>query len=155
MIDLAVDCGRLSAPLNGSLQGSATTFPNTLEFSCDEGFTLGGSALRKCQANATWSGKTAICRGIMRNYDIQLIRLDIPLRSFILTYLFVARDCGYLPAPMNGTVAGGQTTYPNKLSYSCDEGFELVGSSVRQCEADGNWNGLQPTCYGNANFSIQ
>lgn len=79
MINLAVDCGRLSAPLNGSMQGSATTFPNVLEFSCDLGFILGGSAVRKCQANATWTGKTAICRGIMPNSDIQLIGLNMLL----------------------------------------------------------------------------
>lgn len=76
MINLAVDCGRLSAPLNGSLQGAATTFPNTLEFSCDEGFILDGSAIRTCQANATWSGKAAICRGTMRNYYIEFICFD-------------------------------------------------------------------------------
>lgn len=52
---------------------------------------------------------------------------------------------------MNGTVLGDQTTYPNKLSFYCDEGFELVGSSIRQCRADGNWNGQQPTCNGNVN----
>lgn len=63
MINLAVECGRLSAPLNGSVQGSATTFPNMLEFSCEKGFILDGSASRKCQANTTWSGKAAICRG--------------------------------------------------------------------------------------------
>ena len=77
MINLAVDCGELCAPLNGSLQGSATTFPNVLEFSCDVGFILGGSAVRKCQANATWSGNTAICRGIMPNYGIQLIGFNM------------------------------------------------------------------------------
>ena len=86
MINLAVDCGRLSAPRNGTLQGSATIFPNVLEFSCDLGFTLGGSAVRKCQANATWSGKRAICRGIMPNYDIRLIGLNLRLWSYSTIY---------------------------------------------------------------------
>ena len=63
LIYLAVDCGGLSAPVNGSIQGSATTFPNAIEFSCDSGFLLEGSAVRKCQANATWSGKTTTCQG--------------------------------------------------------------------------------------------
>ncbi|KAL9989269.1 hypothetical protein ACROYT_G003802 [Oculina patagonica] len=115
----AVDCGELPAPLNGSVHGSSTTFPNTLEFSCDEGFILDGSPSRKCQANTTWGGKAAFCR---------------------------ARDCGKLPSPVNGTVIGNQTTYPNKLTFHCDEGFDLIGSSVRQCEADGNWNRQQPKC---------
>ena len=63
MITLAVDCGELSAPLNGSVHGSETTFPNTLEFFCDDGFILDGSPSRKCQSNATWSGRAAFCRG--------------------------------------------------------------------------------------------
>ena len=59
----AVDCGILPVPLNGSIQGSVSTFPNVLEFSCDNGFTIVGSVVRKCQANATWSGRTAFCKG--------------------------------------------------------------------------------------------
>lgn len=62
-IALAVDCGVLLAPLNGSLHGSLTTFPNLVEFSCDEGFLLEGSYERRCQANTTWSGQTTFCRG--------------------------------------------------------------------------------------------
>ena len=65
LLFLAIDCGGLSAPQNGSLQGSATTFPNMLEFSCDEGFILEGSASRACQANGTWSGNTTLCEGIV------------------------------------------------------------------------------------------
>ena len=63
VINLAIDCGELSAALNGSVQGSDTTFPNVLWFSCDEGFELNGSTSRKCQANGTWSGVTTLCRG--------------------------------------------------------------------------------------------
>ena len=60
---LAVDCGPLHAPTNGSLHGTLTTFPNTLSFTCDKGFLLRGSELRACQANRTWSGLGTTCPG--------------------------------------------------------------------------------------------
>ena len=49
---------------------------------------------------------------------------------------------------MNGTVTGNKTTFPNELFFSCDDGFDLIGSTVRKCEADGMWSGEQPTCRG-------
>ena len=60
---LAVDCGPLSAPKNGSSSGNITVFPNSLVFKCDPGFILNGSATRACQANGTWSGMQATCNG--------------------------------------------------------------------------------------------
>ena len=30
--------------------------------------------------------------------------------------------------------------------YSCNTGFELVGTSVRTCLPDGDWSGTQPAC---------
>ena len=62
-LPLAVDCGILLAPQNGSVQGEVTTFPNELQFECDEGFTISGSSKRKCLANGTWNGSATRCRG--------------------------------------------------------------------------------------------
>lgn len=84
VIYLAVDCGTLSAPLNGSVQGSVTTFPNVLQLGCDRGFTLEGSNVRKCQANATWSGRTTFCKGV------EFVScLFLPLFMFYLVRLLV------------------------------------------------------------------
>lgn len=60
---LAVDCGPLSDPINGSSYGDFTVFPNSVLFKCDAGFNLGGSSARMCQANGTWSGLAAACVG--------------------------------------------------------------------------------------------
>lgn len=61
--DKAVDCGRLSPPMNGSLLSNETTYPNEVEISCDEGFIVRGSFRRKCQADKTWSGESVFCEG--------------------------------------------------------------------------------------------
>lgn len=66
----AVDCGPLKAPLNGSLTGNLTVFPNIVQFECDPGFLLSGSSLRMCQANGTWHGLNTKCSG--ENSDLEI-----------------------------------------------------------------------------------
>ena len=59
----AQDCGPLAVPINGSSNGDLTVFPNKIVFGCDEGFLLGGSDMRHCLANGTWSGNQTFCEG--------------------------------------------------------------------------------------------
>ena len=59
-----------------------------------------------------------------------------------------AKDCGILSVPMNGSLTGSDTTFPNEVTFSCDEGFILNGSSVRRCLSDGSWSGIQTSCEG-------
>lgn len=63
---LAVDCGPLSVPMNGSSSGNITVFPNSVQFNCDPGFILDGSVIRTCQANGTWSGFQTLCSGMLK-----------------------------------------------------------------------------------------
>ena len=62
---VAVDCGPLSVPTNGSSFGDSTVFLNNVIFKCDPGFNLNGSSTRMCQANGTWSGLAALCVGML------------------------------------------------------------------------------------------
>ena len=62
---VAVNCGPLSVPINGSSYGDSTVFPNSVLFKCDPGFNLNGSLTRICQANGTWSGLEVICVGML------------------------------------------------------------------------------------------
>ena len=62
---VAVNCGGLSSPMNGSISGNLTVYPNIVTFSCDPGFILRGSSVRKCQSNGTWDGYETNCEGTM------------------------------------------------------------------------------------------
>ena len=70
LMPTAVKCPDLQPPVNGffsdRLPPPSMTFRfNTLvSFRCQRGFSLVGSAARRCHANGSWSGIQPTCRGI-------------------------------------------------------------------------------------------
>lgn len=62
IIFVAVDCGELRDPADGSVTLTVgTMFESTAEYSCNVGFILNGNLMRTCQANGRWSGSEPIC----------------------------------------------------------------------------------------------
>ena len=58
-------------------------------------------------------------------------------------------DCGNLTDPVNGSVNHTSgTTFGQTATYSCNTGYNLVGDSIRTCQATGEWSGSAPTCKG-------
>ena len=52
----------LTAPDNGTVNTpSGTTFGETAEYSCNDGFNLIGAANRRCQESGLWSGSEPSC----------------------------------------------------------------------------------------------
>jgi len=39
-----------------------------------------------------------------------------------------------------------QTLMGATVTYTCNTGYTLNGSSMRTCQADGTWTGSDPTC---------
>ena len=51
----------------------------------------------------------------------------------------------------NGMITYGPDTVPDysvgtRATYVCDEGFNLVGNMVRDCQSDGTFSGTDPIC---------
>ena len=64
-------------------------------------------------------------------------------------FFSIAKDCGFLQVPVNGSLVGlFLTTFPNSLTFACDPGFILKGSRVRHCEANASWGGNETLCQG-------
>ena len=55
-----------------------------------------------------------------------------------------------LPQQAHGTktCTGKGSEYNDQCTFTCDVGYERKGSSVRTCQADGQWSGTQATCEG-------
>lgn len=58
----AINCGKPELPDHGSVSGFSTRYPHPITFTCDIGYEIQGSVVRRCQANGTWSGNKTRCK---------------------------------------------------------------------------------------------
>ena len=64
-----------------------------------------------------------------------------------MLYISIGINCGPLPDIANGKVAiAPDTRLGSTATYSCNAGFNLVGAATRQCQANGEWSGQEPSC---------
>ncbi|XP_072228345.1 sushi domain-containing protein 2-like [Leuresthes tenuis] len=85
-----ITCGWLPPPTNGKKEGTTYLQGATVRFSCDEDFTLKGSAERICQNNGRWSGEDTSCSvpsnlaGILAGSVIGALTLALIITSLVL-----------------------------------------------------------------------
>ncbi|XP_071322895.1 sushi domain-containing protein 2-like [Trachinotus anak] len=85
-----VSCGRLSPPSNGKKEGTRYLQGATVRLSCDDGYTLKGSAERVCQENGQWSGEETSCvipvniAGIVAGSVIGALALIVIITTIVL-----------------------------------------------------------------------
>ncbi|KAI8507112.1 hypothetical protein Bbelb_155510 [Branchiostoma belcheri] len=112
-----IECPVLTAPVNGAMFGN-NFFQDVVEFTCNSGYDRVGTSSLSCQADRTWNGVVPTCT-----------RVQCPIQA----------------APANGVVTGGNF-YQDAVLFTCDTGYELVGTSSLTCQADRTWDGVAPTC---------
>ncbi|CAI8048580.1 Protein kinase C-binding protein NELL2 [Geodia barretti] len=54
--------------------------------------------------------------------------------------------CPDLENPADGSVVYDGLVVGSQATYSCNDGYRLVGGSTRTCESDGTWSGESPLC---------
>ena len=59
--------------------------------------------------------------------------------------------CLPLTSPDNGSIEcslgdDGTSIEGSSCIYICDEGFEISGTIIRECQSNGSWSGDEPTC---------
>ncbi|XP_076439986.1 sushi, von Willebrand factor type A, EGF and pentraxin domain-containing protein 1-like isoform X2 [Babylonia areolata] len=114
-----ITCPQPEAVLHGSVLGDVFTFGAEINYECDEGHNLVGLSSRRCEASGAWEGVAPVCE--------------------IIT-------CLQPEVVLHGSVLGDVFTFGAEISYTCDEGYDLVGLSSRRCEASGAWEGVAPVC---------
>ena len=60
----------------------------------------------------------------------------------------LAVACADIGAPIYGTKSSSDYSAGSTLSFTCNAGYSLYGSSSRTCQA-GEWTGRHPKCLGN------
>ena len=118
---LPVDCGEADGtPYSVKVFPNGTTFPNYAAYKCEVGFTMNGSDTRYCQSNGTWNGTAPTCQMV---------------------------ECGFLPEIPFGDVYYHQSrSYLHNVTYYCDYGYTLNGSTQRTCQMNNVWSDDHPTC---------
>ncbi|CAH1267495.1 CSMD3 [Branchiostoma lanceolatum] len=171
-------CPELPVPNNGS-RTESHLYGDIVTFTCDEGYELIGSVNRTCQANQSWSGIQPNCSrtpcpqltpvqhggtsGGSYYGDVVTYHCDPGYeisgveertcqsdQTWSGTQPTCSRKaCPELAVPNNGIRTEGHL-YGDIVTFTCDEGYELIGSVNRTCQADQSWSGIQPTCGGTA-----
>ena len=116
-----VDCGDPGTPANGVKLGFATTYQSVVNYACRTGFAMRGVSQRTCQASGEWTGSLPLCDLV---------------------------DCGDPGNIKSGQKTGTNYKFGGKVSYICNNGFQLSGSQTRSCQASGSWSGSTPECVG-------
>uniref|UniRef100_A0A8C8SUF0 Fibulin 7 n=1 Tax=Pelusios castaneus TaxID=367368 RepID=A0A8C8SUF0_9SAUR len=55
-------------------------------------------------------------------------------------------SCPALDAPKDGRRFGTKYFVDHEVHFTCEPGFQLLGSSTRVCQANGSWTGDAPQC---------
>ncbi|XP_035669063.1 sushi, von Willebrand factor type A, EGF and pentraxin domain-containing protein 1-like [Branchiostoma floridae] len=127
-------CGRRQCPvLTATANGVRTPatgsnfYTDMITFTCDTGYQLNGVSTLTCQADGTWSGNVPICTSSGTGSGIQ---------------------CQALTAPTNGALnpSAGPYVSQQEVTFTCNTGYQLSGSSTSRCRADGTWSSAVPTC---------
>lgn len=125
-----VECPHPLPLEHGFIIGTRHVFNASIHFHCEEGFELIGSHVITCQANGDWSEGNPVCQ-----------RKTCPNPPMIDVGFFVAYN---KVLPSYNTSEG--FSFQMTVEYFCDIGYEMHGSSVLMCTANGTWSGDGPTC---------
>ncbi|XP_071811627.1 uncharacterized protein [Apostichopus japonicus] len=63
-----------------------------------------------------------------------------------------AVQCPPLVAPENVRKDSSGTGYNDRVEFSCDQGFSLIGESVLTCQSDETWSADVPVCTARENY---
>lgn len=61
------------------------------------------------------------------------------------------KTCKSLSDPKNGLKIGNSYTCNDGVSFNCNSGYAIVGSSRLTCKTDGSWSADAPSCTGGMN----
>lgn len=126
-IQISTPCQAISCTEPPAIANGTVTFDllvgSFANYTCDEGFILKGEATLTCTSDGYWDVLAPEC-----------ILVSCPGVSFTTL--------------ANGTVTGDlvNPVFLSVIQFSCNDGFDLIGDSMLECDSSGSWNGMWPSC---------
>uniref|UniRef100_A0A8C1SDC7 Sushi, von Willebrand factor type A, EGF and pentraxin domain-containing protein 1 n=1 Tax=Cyprinus carpio TaxID=7962 RepID=A0A8C1SDC7_CYPCA len=116
---LPANCGQPPVIENGRVTGTDYGYNGMVRYACDIGYVLRGNPTLICRADGLWD--------------------DPPPRCDIVT-------CDPPEDISHGYLNGSSFNFDDVVEYICFPGYEVVGSPVLRCAAEGVWLGQVPEC---------
>lgn len=114
-------CLRIPPSPHLFINGSDFSFGSSVNFACENGYTLQGSTTIYCLNDGEWRGTIPHCVPRLVQCSPLNLHPNITLNTTATT---------------NGTV----------VKVSCPDGYHLQGIPFLMCMANGQWNSSLPTC---------
>ena len=128
----------------GKVEYKETYIGSVAIYSCDYGYKLEGNSRRECEHSGYWSGKQPEC--IKSKLDELYSVHASGLNNVIISIYFREVLCKDVQSPDYGRVEHEGTHVGAKATYTCNDGYKLVGSQKRRCLISGYWSGKEPIC---------
>uniref|UniRef100_A0A672SDS5 CUB and sushi domain-containing protein 3-like n=1 Tax=Sinocyclocheilus grahami TaxID=75366 RepID=A0A672SDS5_SINGR len=122
---VSVSCGHPGSPIYGRTVGDGFNLNDVVTFFCNNGYILEGPSQAQCQADRQWSQQPPTCR------VVNCTDPGIPANSI-----------------RKSKIEYGNFTFGTVVSYDCNPGYYLFGSSVLTCQPVGYWDKPLPECLG-------
>uniref|UniRef100_A0A8C1JVU7 Sushi, von Willebrand factor type A, EGF and pentraxin domain-containing protein 1 n=1 Tax=Cyprinus carpio TaxID=7962 RepID=A0A8C1JVU7_CYPCA len=90
-----------------------------VQYHCHSGYEMKGDIMLMCQEDGTWNGTAPVC---------------------------APAQCETPPSPEYGSVMVTDSALGSLAEYSCEDGYELYGQSIRQCISGKQWRNDVPRC---------
>ncbi|XP_052388948.1 CUB and sushi domain-containing protein 2-like [Carassius gibelio] len=119
-----ITCGHPGTPANGVTQGTQFNLNDIVRFACVTGYVLQGAIKSHCQPNGQWSNALPKCK------------------------IVNCTDPGHVENGVRQVLPSGPHRYSfqTAVSYSCNPGYYLLGTSTLSCQGDGTWDRSLPKC---------
>ena len=114
-----IQCGEPPIVEHSVTKGDGYHYMDRVVYKCLEGHVSNGKDTITCQENGTWSDTQITCEPV---------------------------SCGEPPILNNSFNKPEGLLYGDIVIFGCDEGYEMFGSNLLECVADGTWVGTLPVC---------
>uniref|UniRef100_A0A8C7F586 CUB and Sushi multiple domains 2 n=1 Tax=Oncorhynchus kisutch TaxID=8019 RepID=A0A8C7F586_ONCKI len=119
-----ITCGHPGNPSFGFTQGTQFNLNDIVHFACNTGYVLQGAVKSHCQSNGQWSNTLPKCK---------IVNCTEP---------------GHVEDSVRQVTSEGPGRYSfqTAVSYRCNPGYYLLGTSTLSCQGDGTWDRTLPKC---------